>query len=117
MKKAVTNIAVLALLASVSGTIAASKYSGIYIGSSSDHLNLWGAISGGGHFLAVSSGGGGLNSAVNPAKSVVNSSGKLIGASNDGTTIAGTIDTNFVLKGTYKDGAQTGRFTLTRKYL
>ena len=105
----------LTLVATLATTIAQSKFSGIYAGSSSNRNKVIMAITKGGHILGLDSDSEGLVDALNPSKSTVNVDGKLKSVTGDGQfTLTGTISSDFKFKGTGKEGSQTIRITASR---
>lgn len=105
----------LTLVATITATIAQSKFSGIYgcIASPNEKVIL--AITKGGHILGLSNQSRGIREALDPAKSTINADGKIKAAVGDGTTITATVSSDFKLKGTGKSsGGDTFRITGSR---
>lgn len=112
MKQRTMNVVALTLIATLTATIAQSKFSGIYSGTVSTKEKFLIAITKGGRALGLSSESEGFNDALNPSKSTINSSGKLQAVMGDGrTTINGTVSSDFSMKGTGKSGSETFRIS------
>lgn len=117
MKTTTAQIVAVCLTATLSVTIAQSKFSGIYPGTASPQTEkVLLAITKGGHVLGLSNSSTGLKEALDPAKSTVNAAGKLKSVTGDGdTSITGTISSDFKFKGTGKDSdGETFRITAKR---
>ena len=98
-------------IASLASAFGSSKYSGIYILNAGGKVLL--AITGGGHALSLTDKTTIANE-LTPAKSTVDSSGKLIGSSANGLSVVAQIASNFTVTGTAK-GDETVRITGSRK--
>lgn len=112
MKKSTWNLAALTLVATLSGAVAQSKFSGIYSGTvdASDKFLI--AITKGGHALGLSNTSKGFRDSLDPSKSTINAAGKLQAVMGDGhTTINATVSSDFTIKGTGKDGSETFRIS------
>lgn len=118
LKTSTVRIVAACLAATLSATVAQSKFSGIYAASSSqasDKILI--AITKGGHVLGLSNSTRGLKQALDPAKSTINADGKFKGITADGNTIiTGTVSSDFKFRGTGKnaDGGETFRITGSR---
>lgn len=104
----------LTVIATLSVTIAQSKFSGIYPGVAGTKEKVILSITKGGHVFGIGNSGKGLKEALDPNKSTINADGKLNAAAPDGTSISGTVSANFEFKGTVKDSDGTSRITATR---
>lgn len=101
----------LALFATLSTTIAQSKFSGIYTGSTGDKEKVVLAITKGGNIFGMGNSTRGLKEAIDPTRSSINADGKFKAVVADGTTLTGTVDSAFQLKGTIKSEEGTSRIS------
>ncbi len=110
MKQRTLNVVGVILIASLTATIAQSKFSGIYSGNVSSKEKFLIAITKGGRALGLSSDSEGFSDALDPSKSTINSAGKLQAVMGDGrTTINATVSSDFTMKGTVKSRSETLR--------
>jgi hypothetical protein len=115
MKTPAWNLIALTLIATLSATIAQSKFSGIYSAIASPREKVLLAITKGGHILGLSNKSSGLREALDPARSTINADGKIKAVVGDGTTINATVSSDFKLKGTGKSSdGDTFRITGSR---
>lgn len=111
MKTLHWNLVALALAATLSATIAQSKYSGIYGLITSDKEKVVFAMTKGGNLFGMGNGTHGLKEAIDPTRSSIDSEGKFKAVVPDGTTLTGTVDSEFQLKGTIKSDEGTSRIS------
>lgn len=116
MKNSILNLIAVTLVASLSASIAQSKFSGIYSGKSSTGPKFLAAITKGGRVLGIDSTSEGLGDALNPAKSTINASGKLKGVTPSGTSITATVNSSFKINGTIKTSEGTARLSGKRTF-
>lgn len=114
MKTSFAKWVVVSLIATLSATIAQSKFSGIYPGIAGAKEKVLLSITKGGHVFGIGNKGKGLREAIDPNKSTINADGKLKAAVPDGTSISGTVSADFEFRGTVKDSDGTSRITATR---
>ncbi len=88
-----------------------SKYSGIYELSTGDRVIL--AITKGGHLLSLSNDTS-IADELDPSKSTVSATGKVVGSTQKGLTVAAQISSDFKVTGTGKQGKRTFRITGSR---
>lgn len=112
MKKTIVIPVVASLAATLSMTIGQSKFSGIYPGSIDGGEKCLLTITKGGHVFGINDSSKGLKHAIDPNKSTINSDGKLKAAIPDGTSISGTVTSDFKFKGTGKS-SDGGTFRIT----
>ena len=110
------NVVALSLVATLSATIAQSKFSGIYEGDVSGGARLLVAITKGGRVLGMDSSIEGIRGVLSPARSTINADGKLKGVAPNGTTVAATVSSDFKIRGTAKNDGETFRFTGSRTF-
>jgi hypothetical protein len=96
--------------------IGQSKYSGIYSGKMSSGGRFVAAMTTGGRVLGLTDYTEGLSEALNPAKSIIDSSGKLKGVTPAGAVITASVASDFKITGTLKEGGYTVRLTGSRIY-
>lgn len=116
MKMPVWNVAALSLVATLSATIAQSKFSGIYEGNVSSGSRFVIAITKGGRALGLDSSTENMKGVLAPAKSSISADGKFKGVSPNGTTVTGTVSSEFKFKGTAKHDGETFRVTGGRTF-
>jgi hypothetical protein len=109
MKTTKMNVLIFLGIASLASVYAQSKYSGIY--NIKAGVRVLVSITKGGHILSVSSDSGGISEELNPAKSTVDSNGKVIGSNSNGLSVTATIAPDFTLKGTAKEPGGTVRIS------
>jgi hypothetical protein len=96
--------------------IGQSKYSGIYSGWMSVGGKVVFAMTTGGRVLGLSEYSLGLSDALNPANSIIDSSGKLKGVTPTGAVVTARVASDFKITGTIKEGGLTARFKGSRIY-
>ena len=104
-------IGLVVIASSVTGIGAVATYSGIYNLKAGFPVVV--AITKGGHVLSLSNDTS-INGELNPSKSTVNATGKIVGSTNEGTSVAAQIKSDFSVSGTAKNGGQTSRITGNR---
>jgi hypothetical protein len=106
------NIVGFAVLATLTSAFAGkAKYSGIYNLNTGEKVLL--AVTKGGHLLSLGNDTS-IADELDPAKSTVSSTGKVVGKSSSGLTVAASISSDFKVKGTAKSGNRTIRITGSR---
>ena len=108
--KVTATLCIASLLASLSLTVAQSKYSGIYSGRVGNEKFL-AAVTSGARVLGLDNTSEGLKDVTNPRKSTVSSKGVLKAVIPNGTSIAAKLDSSYNLKGTVKSGGQSVRIS------
>lgn len=116
MKQRTLNVVGVILIASLSATIAQSKFSGIYEGGVSSGTRLLVAITKGGRVVGMDSSIEGIKGVLSPAKSTINADGKLKGVAPNGTSVTATVSSDFKIRGTAKNEGQSFRFTGSRTF-
>ncbi len=114
MKTTATQVVGVCLIATLSATIAQSKFSGIYPGIAGAKEKVLLTITKGGHVFGIGNNGKGLREAIDPTRSTINADGKLKAVVPDGTSISGTVSSSFQFTGTVKDDDGTSRITAKR---
>lgn len=116
MKTTIMNVMAMSFAALTAATIAQSKFSGIYAGNISNGAKFLASITKGGRVLAMDSSTKGIREALDPARSTINASGTLKGASTSGTSVNGTVSPSYTFKGTVKVGGMTARISGKRTF-
>ena len=116
MKTSSTQIVAVCLLATITATIAQSKFSGIYEGNVSSGARLLVAITKGGRVLGMDSSIEGIKGVLSPAKSTINADGKLKGVAPNGTSVTATVSSDFKIRGTAKNEGESFRFSGSRSF-
>ena len=116
MKKPTWNLVAVTLIATLTATIAQSKFSGIYEGNVSSGARFMVALTKGGRAVGLDSSIEGIKGVLSPAKSTINADGKFKGVAPNGTTVVATVSSDFKIKGTAKNEGETFRLSGSRTY-
>lgn len=116
MKTHLLKVMAMSFAALISAAIAQSNFSGIYQGSVKSGPKFTLALTKGGRALGLYSNSKGLKDALDPAKSTINSSGRLKGATPSGSIVTANVSTDFKISGTVKSDDGTFRITGKRTF-
>lgn len=114
--KHITKSSALLLLAALSATAGVSKYAGIYSGKAQNGVKFVAAASPGGRMIGMDDEAEGLRDSLNPARSTINSRGKIKASSPSGSSVVAAVNLRYRLSGTIKVQGRTLRISGKRIY-
>lgn len=114
-RKSIPLLVVTALIASISVGTGGPQYSGVYSGTIGPAKFL-AAATAGRRMIGVDATTSGLGDTLDPARSMVSTTGRIVAATPRGTTMVAQISAKFALTGTAKRGRTTYRLSGKRIY-